>query len=168
MENVASAPYADIEIPLFLGSNTGMKYRMLNCMECGSPFLERQADVMYRLNDTSQPAQINIVDGVILHTSCGKCSQKYTVSMVIDIKYDTNAIPLYIQPQSVYIISEPQKRLRFIHCLECGHSFHSISDRIDSMSDNRIPFEFVDLERLGPIETMCHFSKCSQAWSLMV
>lgn len=163
-----TAPYASMPIPLFLGSTTGMKYRMLNCLECGRPFLERQNEVLYRVNDASNPSEIIIATESSIQVFCGDCHQEYQVIVSEHVVYTKDAIPLYMQPQSLYIVSEPKKRLRFIHCLECGHAFHSISDRIDSMSDNRVPFEFVAAERLGPIETMCHFSKCSQAWSLMV
>lgn len=131
-------------------------------------FLQRQADTLYRMNDSSAPETIAIADGVLIHVMCGICTQEYALQVSANMRYDSAAVPLYMQPQSVYIVSESQKRLRYLHCLECGSAFHSISDRIASMNDNRIPFEYVDTARLGPIETMCRADKCSQAWSIMV
>lgn len=166
--DVIKAPYASTVIPISLTSITGIKYRILNCLECGTPFLQRESDVLYRLNDVSSPTEIAIIDGVITHAMCGVCSQEYAVQVATNMKYDRDGIPLYIQPQSIYIVIESSKRLRFLHCLECGGVFHSISDRIASVSDNRIPFEYVNAERLGPIEANCRQNKCAQAWSLMV
>jgi ferredoxin-like protein FixX len=161
------APYAESPIPLYLTSLTGMKYRTLNCMECGAEFLERNGDTMYRLNDPDLPAEVKI-DGHSIKAKCGNCSQWYGVQVSLTITYEHGGIPLYMQPQSVYVTSETSKRLRYMYCLECGHAFQSISDRISQVVDNRIPFEFLDPTKLGVIESMCHFSNCGQAWALML
>ena len=162
------APYADSVIQLYLSSTTGMKYRTLNCMECGQEFLERQGDVAYRVGDTSQPEEIKLTDQAPVSVVCGRCTQAYTVTVSIRVTYETNTVPLYLQPESVYLVSEPVKRLRYMHCLECGKSFQSISDRISQMVDNRIPFEYLNPSRLGPIQRTCTFNKCGQEWALMV
>lgn len=166
--DIAKAPYADIEIPLFFSSITGMKYRVFNCMECGQPFLERQGDMLYRLNDSDRAAEVHIIDGVNMTVQCGKCSQLYVLNASTNIIYEANGPSLYMHPQSIYLVPVPNKRLRYLHCLECGSAFHSISDRISSMSDNRIPMEYVALDRLGPIETRCTQNKCYQQWAIIV
>lgn len=161
------APYADSIIPLFLTSLTGMRYRTLNCMECGAEFLERNNDTMYRLNDGSLPSEVNIT-GQSVKAKCGNCSQWYGVQVSLDVVYDSGGLPLYMQPQSVYIAVETQKKLRYVYCLECGRAFYSISDRIKMMVDNRVPFDMVDSSRLGPMETLCHSNNCGQAWAVML
>lgn len=164
--NVHHAPYSDSIIPLFLASVTGMRYRTLNCMECGAEFLERNNDTMYRLNDDTLPTEI-AVDGQSAKVRCGNCSQWYGVQVSISVTYEQASIPLYMQPQSIYIVTDSAKRLRYLHCLECGKPFHSISDRINMVSDNRVPFEMVDPSKIGPTETMCHAQNCGQTWALM-
>jgi DNA-directed RNA polymerase subunit RPC12/RpoP len=118
------APYALSPIPLFLSSVTGFKYRTINCMECGAEFLERNNDVMYRLNDYSQPQAV-LINGEVIQTSCGKCQQSYHVQVSINVTYEQGGIPMHLQPQSVYITAEPAKKLRYLHCMECGKAFHS-------------------------------------------
>jgi DNA-directed RNA polymerase subunit RPC12/RpoP len=165
--NVHAAPYCDTPIPLYLTSTTGMRYRTLNCMECGAEFLERNNDTMYRLNDSSMPAEIHLNGGSI-KARCGKCSQWYGVMVAIEVTYESGGVPLYLQPQSVYIKVDATKKLRYLHCLECGKPFHSISDRISHVTDNRIPFEFADPMKIGPIEALCHSQNCGQTWALML
>lgn len=167
VNDVVKAPYADTAIPLYLSSITGMKYRVLNCLECGCEFLERQGDVIYRASD-EDVKEINVMDGVGIDSRCPKCTQLYKVTVSINIMYDRDSMPLHIQPQSVYLVSESVKKLRYMHCLECGKSFQTISDRIGQMVDNRIPFEYVNPSRLGPIQSICSFNKCSQVWAVMV
>jgi transcription elongation factor Elf1 len=161
------SPYSYTPIPLFLGSLTGMRYRTLHCLECGEEILERNNDTMYRLNDNELPTQVAI-SAESIKVKCGKCEQWYGVQVSVVVGTEPDGVPLYMQPQSLYIVSEPNKKLRYIHCLECGKSFQTISDRISHMVDNRIPFEFVDPTRLGPIESLCSFNRCGQAWSLMI
>jgi transcription elongation factor Elf1 len=163
----ANAPYADSIIPLFLSSITGMRYRTLNCMECGAEFLERNNDTMYRLNDDTLPTEV-AVDGASVKARCGNCSQWYAVQVSMSVTLEQGGVPLYLQPQSVYIAVDSVKKLRFMHCLECGHAFQTISDRISQVIDNRVPFEFVDPGKIGPIESLCHFNNCGQTWALML
>lgn len=173
MENTAAvrvagaAPYAEIIIPLYLTSVTGFKYRTLNCMECGHEFLERNNDTLYRLNDESMPAEITL-DGSAELAMCGNCQQKYLVQVSLNVVLEDGGIPLYMQPQSVYIAVDIAKKLRYLHCLECGKPFHSISDRISQVVDNRIPFELVDPAKIGPLEALCHSQHCGQTWAIML
>lgn len=162
-----TAPYADTAIPLYLGSVTGMRYRTLNCMECGAEFMERNNDMMYRLNDANSPAEISL-NGAVELARCGNCSQKYAISVSLLVSLEIGGIPLYLQPQSVYISVEPIKRLRHVHCMECGKKFHSICDRIRQVVDNRVPFEQLDPARMGPMETLCHRQNCGQTWAFIV
>lgn len=163
----AAAPYADTIIPLYLNSVTGMRYRTLNCMECGAEFLERNNDTMYRLNDPDLPTEIAI-DGASAKVKCGKCQQWYGVQVSVAVTYEAGGVPLYMQPQSVYLRVDVIKKLRYLHCLECGKSFHSISDRISQVIDNRVPFEHLDPAKIGPIEALCHAQNCGQTWALML
>jgi len=165
--NVVSAPYATVAIPLYLTSTTGMRYRTLNCMECGQEFLERNNDTMYRINDTSQPAEIAI-NGQPTNAICGNCMQQYVVTVSLTVNVQQDSVPLYLQPQSLYIVADSTKKLRYVHCLECGKAFHSISDRISQVVDNRIPFEYLSPSRLGPVEAICSYNNCRQTWSLML
>lgn len=171
MENAivdrAIAPYAGIVIPLFLASVTGMRYRTLNCMECGAEFLERNNDTLYRLNDEQAPAEIAL-SGISVEARCGNCQQKYHVQVSLAVTYEHGGIPMYLQPQSVYITVDIVKKLRYLHCLECGKAFHSISDRIRQVVDNRVPFEQLDPSRIGPLEALCHAQNCGQTWALML
>lgn len=169
MENTAtvSAPYAEIAIPLYLGSLTGSRYRSLNCMECGQEFLQRDSERMYRVGDNTLPAEINISSESV-KAKCGKCNQWYGVQVSLTVTSQEGGIPLYLQPQSVYFSVETHKHLRYLHCLECGKTFQSISDRINYVADNRIPFEQLNPERLGPFEQPCTWNRCGQIWALMV
>lgn len=136
-------------------------------MECGAEFIERNNDTLFRLNDESQPAEI-ILNGSSVSTVCGRCQQKYTVQVSLNVILVQNSIPMHLQPQSVYIISDAYKRLRYLHCLECGKPFHSISDRIRQVVDNRVPFEQLDPLKIGPLEALCHTQSCGQTWALMI
>lgn len=166
MLSTISAPYATKPIPLHLSSLTGMRYRILNCMECGREFLERNNDTVYRIGDSSQPRQVAITSNI--QAICGHCSQQYTVSIAIDVTVPRGAIPLYMQPQSVYLLPESDKHLRQMHCLECGKVFQRVSDRIGQVVDNYVPLQYVEAHRLGSIESMCSFKKCKQLWSFIV
>lgn len=171
MENAVSikavAPYADTAITLFLTSITGFRYRTLNCMECGAEFIERNNNIMFRLNDESAPAEI-LIDGTLLSAKCGKCQQRYIIQSSLDVTLEQGGVPMYLQPQSVYIVVDTTKKLRYLHCLECGKPFHSISDRISQVVDNRVPFEQLDPSRIGPLEALCHAQNCGQTWALML
>jgi hypothetical protein len=166
MANVA-APYADTPIPLSLQSSTGLRYRTYNCIECGNPFLERNSEQVMRLsNEMPQVAHAN-VDGVV-DASCPKCAQKYYLSITIEINRAHSDLPLYLQPQSIFLVSAPVKRLRDLYCLECGKAFYSVSDRIKSFVDNVTPMEFIDPGRLGPMEARCRFQHCKQRFYVRV
>lgn len=160
------APFASTVISLSLGSITGLKYKTLNCVECGNPILERNSDRMFRLNAQDQPELARpSVDGTI-SVKCGKCSQKY--SLVISFSATPSIdMPLYMQPQSLFITAVPDKKLRDTYCMECGKAFYSISDRIQLLSDNTMPFDMLDPAKLGPMEVWCKFQHCKQRWSVM-
>lgn len=161
------APYADIPIPLYLSSTTGMRYRSLNCLECGDEFLERNNDTMYRINDPNLPTEIAI-SSLSVKAMCGNCKQWYGVQISLSVTVVADSIPLYLQPESMYITSETSKKLRYVHCLECGHAFQNVSDRISQVIDNRIPFEYLNPGKLGPLERTCTSGKCGQVWAVMI
>jgi hypothetical protein len=136
-------------------------------MECGDEFLERNNDIMYRINDASAPSEIPL-SGSTVDAKCGKCQQKYHVHVSLNVRFEQGGIPMHLQPQSVYITVDNAKKLRYVHCLECGKVFHSISDRISQVVDNRIPFELVDPGKIGILEALCHAQHCGQTWALMI
>ncbi len=167
LNTAVKAPYADTAIPLYLSSVTGMRYRTLNCMECGTEFLERNNDTIYRIGDSELPSEVAISSESV-KAKCSNCDQWYGIQVSIAVNIAIDSVPLYLQPQSVYLSIEPVKRLRYMHCLECGKAFQSVSDRISQVVDNRIPFEYLSSSRLGPIERTCTFNQCSQTWALML
>lgn len=166
MPSTINAPYAANPIPLHLGSSTGMRYRTLNCMECGREFLERNNDTLYRSNDQGQPPQA--ISSTPIPAVCGYCSQQYILTIAIQVTIERYAVPLHQQPQSVYIAPETSKQQRTIHCLECGKVFQGISDRISQVVDNQIPMQYVVASHLGPVTAMCSFKKCKQAWAFIL
>lgn len=162
-----TAPFASIAIPLSLGSITGLKYKTLSCVECGHPILERSSDRMFRISSKDMPEEARIgADGTI-PAICGRCTQKYSITISLGISTKVNDIPLYMQPQSMFITVSPTKKLRDVHCLECGKAFYSVSDRINLMTDNTVPLEMINPLKLGPMEVWCKFHHCKQRWSVM-
>lgn len=163
-----TAPYADIPISISLVSVTGLKYRTLNCLECGQPFLERNSEKVFRIGTNQAPSDAHVDAGGVILGICGRCSQKYSVTVSMAISGTRVDLPLYMQPQSIFIVNEPNKRLRDTHCMECGKTFYSISDRITSLSDNVTPLNMLDPERMGPMEARCKFHHCKQRWYIRV
>lgn len=160
-----TAPFASIVIPLSLSSTTGLKYKTLNCIECGQPFIERNGDSMYRVSK-DWPEQAHVAADGTIPTTCSNCSQKYSITMA-SITSNPAGVPLYMQPQSVFVTISATKKLRDTYCLECGKAFYSVSDRISSLSDNTIPFDLLDPLKMGPMEVWCKFQHCKQRWSIM-
>lgn len=136
-------------------------------MECGAEFMERNNDSLFRLNDASQPTEV-ILSGVQVDARCGRCQQQYHIQVSLCVTLEQGGIPMHLQPQSVYIAVDNFKKLRYLHCLECGKPFHSISDRIRQVVDNRVPFEQLDPLKIGPLEALCHAQSCGQTWALMI
>jgi hypothetical protein len=162
-----NAPYADTPIPLSLRSLTGLRYRTLNCMECGHAFIERSSTQIFRFSNDSPEVAHVAADGLI-HSTCPGCTQKYTLTVAVDMDSGRSDLPLYLQPQSIFVISEPVKKLRDVFCLECGKAFYSISDRIKLLVDNVTPIEMLDADRLGPMEARCKFQHCKQRFYVRV
>jgi len=166
MEKIAQ--FASIAIPLSLSSTTGLKYKTLCCVECGHPILERSSDRMFRIGATDLPELARVgADGTI-PSVCRKCTQKYTITISMNMQSPGVNVPLYMQPQSIFLAVEPVKKLRDTYCMECGKAFYSISDRIKLLSDNTVPFDLLDPTRFGPMEVWCKFHHCKQRWSVMV
>lgn len=160
------APFASTAIRLDLGSVTGLKYKTLHCNECGEPFIERNGDDMFRVSkDWPEKAHVG-ADGTI-PTTCSKCTQKYVIIISHNVTHVKDGVPLYMQPQSVFMAITATKKLRDTHCLECGKAYYSVSDRVNSISDNTIPFDLLDLAKLGPMEVWCKYQHCKQRWSIM-
>lgn len=162
-----NAPYADNVIPLYLQSVTGMKYRNIHCIECGTPILERNSDDIYRFTNTEPPVAVH-VSSMPIDATCSNCAQTYTLHVTLAIRYDRDAPALYMQPQTIQLAIESVKKLRDYHCMEDGKSMNLISDRIAYVSDNRVPFEHIDTSKAGPIGTYCPSRSCHQYWSIMV
>jgi hypothetical protein len=136
-------------------------------MECGQPFMERNNNQIFRIgtNNMNQTAHVD-ADGFV-HGVCGNCEQKYTVTIAFDVSSKREGIPLYMQPQTIYLVSAPEKKMRDTYCLECGKAYFSISDRIKSMVDNATPFNLLDPNKLGPSEARCRFQHCKQRYRIM-
>lgn len=160
------APFADIPIDLSFSSTSGSRYRTLNCIECGHPIIERSGDDIYRItNDYPERAKAG-ADGTI-PTKCDRCTQSFKVVVSVAVVTSKSGIPLYMQPQSLFLEVSSSKKLRDTYCVECGKAFYSVSDRIGSISDNTIPFDLLDPLKLGPMEVWCKFNHCKQRWSVM-
>lgn len=166
MQNVA--PYASTPIALSLRSLTGLRYRTLSCMECGNPFLERNSERIFRMGNNDMPEEAHTSADGAIYSTCGKCTQQYTVTISLTATSVHSEVPLYLQPQSMFITSEPQKKLRDTYCLECGKAFYSISDRIKLLVDNVTPIDLIDASQLGPMEARCKFQHCKQRWYVRV
>jgi hypothetical protein len=164
MEKIA--PFADISIPLSLGSVTGLKYKTINCMECGNPILERNGEKILRVRQNSYPDEARLSADGTIPVICSSCAQKYSLTFSVTVGM-SSSLPLYMQPQSIYMAIEPHKKLRDVYCMECGKAFYSISDRINLVSDNVIPFDMLDPAKMGPMEVWCKFHHCKQRWSVM-
>lgn len=164
----STAPYAHNAIPLSLRSSVGLRYRTLNCIECGHPFLERNRDQIFRIDSSDMPEQAHLSADGLVHGICGRCQQTYTVTLAVTVDVRMNDMPLYMQPQSLFITSEPVKHLRDIFCLECGKAFFSISDRIKLMVDNVTPTEMLDTLQMGPMEARCKFQHCKQRFYMRI
>ena len=162
---MGSAPYASKVIPLFLNSLTGLKYRTLSCMECGEDFFERNSDRMVRLGNKNLPSEAHIDSSGKIDCNCGRCNQQYSVTLSLSV-VSNSGVPLYMQPQSIYVISEPQKKFRNVYCLECGKAFFSISDRIQQVTDNVTPVNLIT--GMGAMEARCKFQHCKQSWAIRV
>lgn len=156
------APFADMPITVSLQSITAMKYRMLNCTECGQSYMERNNDAMYSMSKEVKKSLDNSY-----HGTCPSCSQQYRVYITTD-RNERSDLPLYLQPQTIYLVSTTVKQFRDTHCHECGKTFHSISDRISSIVDNITPLDQIEPDRLGPMEARCKSRYCSQRWYIRV
>jgi hypothetical protein len=163
----ANAPYAVKSIPLYLNSLTGMRYRQIHCIECGTPVFERNSDMIYRY-DNDRPEQVAIIDSEAIRATCPHCTQVYDLRISLTTRYDPDAPALYMHPQTIQLAIEPIKTLRDIHCMEDGKSMDMISDRVAFISDNRVQFEYVDPAKVGPIGKYCPARSCHQYWSIMV
>lgn len=161
------APYAETAIALSLGSTTGFKYREYSCIECGNTIVERNNDRIILFSNQVPTDAKTDSDGHI-QTICDRCEQKYLITISLQqTQNSTSNLPLYMHPQTLFVSVTPAKKLRDVHCIECGHSFYSVSDRVNMIVDNAIPFDVLDPERLGPMEARCHFPRCKQYWRVM-
>lgn len=165
---MAKSPYADKPIHLSIRSISGLKYRVLNCWECGRGFLERNNDQLFRINTQALPYEAHVgADGAV-EGLCGNCGQKYTVTISTQVSYASGAIPLYMQAQSIFLAVEPAKQSRDIFCYECGKAFFGISDRIAMVVDEVAPSALIDPAKLGSMEARCKFQHCKQRFHVRV
>lgn len=160
------APFADFTIHLSLGSVTGIKYRTINCLECGEPVLEQSGDKILRLRQNSHPDEAHVSSDGTIPAMCSNCAQKY--SLVIAARVVKSQVSLYMHPESLHLEATSRKKLRDTRCMECGKSFFSISDRVKLVSDNIVPMNMLDKVKMGPTEAWCRFYKCKQRWRVMV
>ncbi len=160
------AIHADKIIPLSFNSITSLKYKTIYCIECGAPIIERNNSQMFRIGSTDRPCEVHVSADGTIPSVCHQCAQKYSIVITVAQVSNVGGIPLYMQPQSIFMSIEPVKQLRDIYCMECGKAFYSVSDRVKSISDNTIPFNMLDPEKMGPMEVWCHHHNCKQRWSV--
>lgn len=85
---------------------------------------------------------------------------QFSVSTTIRTPY--NQLPITMIYKSI-----DRKLYRDIFCLECGHPFMAISDKIVTVFDNNIPIDSLrEDERL--IETRCKYHPCKQWYNMYV
>lgn len=162
---VGVAPYASIPIQISVMSTTGLKYRTYSCFECGAPFMDREGDYLYRVGVKDLPEETHVT-GNAVSTHCGRCQQMYELTVARVVQTAKGSVPLYMQPQSIYLNIEPVKHFRNTHCLECGKAYYSISDRIRLVVDNIVPIGMDDLTKLGAMEARCNFKGCKARWHI--
>ena len=161
-----NAPYANTAIHMSLMSSVGLKYRTYNCIECGAAFMDREGEHLYPVGVSSQPDEAHAnADGVIL-AICPKCSQRYSLTIALSVAAPRDGIPLYMQPQSIYLVAEPVKHFRDTFCFECGKAYFSISDRIKLVVDNITPLGVSDASRPGAMEARCNWRGCKARWHI--
>jgi len=163
---MGNALHADKNIPLMFSSLTGNKYQSFHCIECGAEILIRNNEHLIRVGNQGMPEVARPSSDGTIPIVCHECSQKYHV-LTNGLKVN-NELPLYVQPQSIFIAIEIVKQLRDIHCVECGKTFFSFSDRISMISDNTPPPFIQDENKIGAMEAWCKNSHCKQRWSIMV
>lgn len=162
----STAPYANETIAVSLLSTTGLKYRTFNCYECGQPFMDREGDYLYRVGVRDMPDEAHVnADGVIA-TICGHCSQMYSLTVAFSLQNPKVGVPLYMQPQSIYLNVEPIKHFRDTFCFECGKAYFSISDRIKLVVDNVLPDGMADNTKPGAMEVRCNWRGCKARWHI--
>jgi hypothetical protein len=160
------APYADTPIAVHLQAVSGMRYRLLSCVECSREFFERQGDNYYRVGVQEMPEEAHVDSTGGIPTMCGQCQQKYVVFFSV-VSGTYRGDPLSFQkPQTIFLIAAPVKRPRDTYCLECHHAYLSVSDRISMISDNAMPIELFNESQLGTIEVRCKARNCKQRWAV--
>ncbi len=160
------APYADKPIELSLLSITARRHRTFYCVECHHPFLQRDNEVVYRINTDDEPVTARIW-GNVVQAKCARCTQKYTVTITL-IPGTRIVDNMQRELQSMYITAEETKAPRYLRCLECGHTFCSVADRISRIVDNVVPLEYMSVSKVAFIESRCDVNRCRQRWALMV
>lgn len=159
-----NAPYADTPIPIHLQAVSGMKYRLLNCVECSREFLERQGDAYYRIGNKELPEEAHADDSGGIPTRCGNCQQSYTVFFATSIAVYRSDQLLYQKPQTIFLAPAVTKAPRNAYCLECHHAYLSVCDRVSMISDDTVPLEHISA--MGPVEVRCKSNKCKQRWQI--
>jgi len=81
---------------------------------------------------------------------------------------DTRTRTPYNQlPMTMVLKSVDRKVYRDIHCLECGHPFVAISDKVISIIDATTPIEILR-ENEQVIEARCRYTYCKQFFRFYV
>jgi hypothetical protein len=161
-----TAPYADYPIVLSLQSLSTERYKTYYCFECGHAFLQRDNDTLYRINSNDEPGRLYSDDSGIL-VRCGRCKQKYSGHVAVSPPRRTYSEAQTVTLQSIYLTPVADKQQRYTHCMECDHTFVSITDRISMIVDNVIPLEHMDKGRIGLMEVRCNLKRCRQPWAMI-
>lgn len=161
------APYADTPIELSMLSTSSNRYKTYYCIECRHPFLQRDGDTIYRVNNNNEPSTAHFGGGMVL-TRCDRCKQKYVGTISIATTRIARTDQLHMVVQTIYIVPAAIKIERYIRCLECGGSFITLADQISKIVDNSLPLEFESPDRVVAPEARCKIGNCRQRWALRV
>jgi DNA-directed RNA polymerase subunit RPC12/RpoP len=161
------APFADTPIELSLLSVSAKRYKTYYCVECKHPFLQRDAETLYRLNTNDETSTVRLFDGMAL-AKCAGCSQKYVVTIALSNTSYIAVDNIQKELQSIYIVPVANKVSRYIRCMDCGYTFCSQTDRIARIVDNVVPLEYMPAHKVAYTEARCDMNRCRQRWAVVV
>ncbi len=70
-------------------------------------------------------------------------------------------------PMTMILKSTDRKMYRDLYCVECGHPFVAISDKVVAILDSNTPIDQVRAD-VKVIEARCRFHYCKQMYRLEV
>lgn len=167
---VSTAPYADKPIAISVMSISTRRYKTYYCVECNHPFMQRDNDVVYRINNNDEPMTMHLANNGVGLTKCAKCTQKYTITISLTVLPNILVTSGRMQKelQSIYLVPTEAKVSRYVRCMDCGYSFCSLTDRISTIVDSAMPLEYAVGSKVAHVETRCDQNNCRQRWAIIV